>query len=385
MIEYTWQVIALLIKRSFLFFVLAAVVLVCPIATQAETAAPDVSAKAAVVCCVNTGEVLYAKNAEEPLAMASTTKIMTALLTLEVAAENNQPVAITAQMTAVEGSSMGLQPGEDIRLRELAIGMLMVSGNDAANAAAIAIGGSAESFAALMNDRAASLGMTDTNFVTPSGLDDENHYTTAVDMAKLGVAAISNEDFRDICSRTSMTVQYENPRKTVTLQNHNKLLKLYDDCIGIKTGYTKKAGRCLVSAAERDGITLVAVTLSAPDDWNDHTALLDYGFSRLQSISTEEQFTLPVVGADLDAITVTTGEAEPLIIKQGQTVTKQIILPRFLYAPVTAGKELGAITYYADGEPVQTIPITAAENAPGTEKQENQLQKIGRWILTVFT
>ena len=232
-----------------------------PVPSVSAAELPQVSAQSAVVLHMDSGEILYEKNAREQRAMASTTKIMTALLTLEAAALENPEVEITQEMVLVEGSSMGLRAGDRLTLRDLAAGMLLASGNDAANAAAIAVGGSVEKFVARMNQRAGELDLSDTHFETPSGLDGENHYSTALDMAKLGIAAMSNPDFAEIAGSQSMQVRFLSPEKTVTYQNHNKLLGRYEGCTGVKTGFTKKAGRCLVSAAERDGVRLVAVTL----------------------------------------------------------------------------------------------------------------------------
>lgn len=386
-IKFTWQVIALLIKRRVLSLAAAVVLAIgCSGTVSAESEEPEVSARSAVVYCAENETVLFAKNAEERRSMASTTKIMTALLTLEAAAAENRPVTITKEMVQVEGSSMGLRAGDVIRLRELAVGMLTVSGNDAANAAAIAVGGSTENFAALMNSRAAELNMSGTSFVTPSGLDEDDHYTTALDMAKLGAAAIRNEDFLAICRESSVNASFEVPQKTVTLTNHNRLLNLYDGCIGIKTGFTKKSGRCLVSAAERDGITLIAVTLSAPDDWNDHIAMLDYGFAQVeQYVPAQQEFSVPVVGGTAENVTVTLREQEPLLLMKGQTVTETISLPPFVYAPVKAGDTLGSMTYAVDGETKRTLPLTASTDVPAEEKQESVLRKIGRWIAAIFT
>ncbi len=354
--------------------------------TAAESAKPEISAEAAVVCCVNTGQVLYAKNADEQLAMASTTKIMTSLLTLEAAAADNKLVTVTDEMVAVEGSSMGLAGGDQIRLRELAVGMLLASGNDAANAAAIAVGGSQEGFAALMNQRARELGMDRTHFVTPSGLDDDGHYSTAMDLARLASAAICNESFRAICSKAALTVAFEHPSKTVSLTNHNRLLKLYSGCIGVKTGYTKKAGRCLVSAAERDGVLLVAVTLRDPNDWNDHQALLDYGFAQLETVPLgEASFSLPVVGGAVPTVTAAGApEEDALVVARGQTVARTVRLPRFVYAPVEQGTVLGSITFTVAGETVKTIPLAATE-AVAAAAEPAPWQRAGQWLVRLFS
>lgn len=354
-----------------------------------QTEEPEVSAQSAVVYCVNTGQVLYSKNGEERLAMASTTKIMTALLTLEEAQRSDREVTVTEEMVAVEGSSMGLKAGDRLTLSALAAGMLTVSGNDAANAAAIAIGGSVEQFAQRMNYRAGQLGMENTHFVTPSGLDDDAHYSTALDMAKLGASAIQNEQFRSLCSQTSVEVTFLEPQKTVTLQNHNRLLQRYPGCIGIKTGFTQKAGRCLVSAAEREGVTLVAVTLNAPDDWNDHEALLDYGFSKVERLTLPdlpERFSLTVVGGEAEQVPVIPVPLTELpLIEAGQTVTAEIQLPRFLYAPVEKGDVVGKAVYWAGGKPVAEAPLVADGTVMAKEREASFWQTALRWFTAVFS
>ena len=240
----------------------------------------SVSASSAVLMVADTGEVLFEKNAHQRRGIASTTKIMTALLTAECATPD-RVVVTTPEMVNVEGTSMGLKVGDKVTFRDLIYGMLLASGNDAANTAAIAVDGNIPSFAARMNKRAAEIGMTNTNFVTPSGLDDENHYSTAYDMALLGCHALKNTVFSQACSTTSAKLCYGNEPYTRYLSNHNRLLKSFDGAVGIKTGFTKKSGRCLVSAATRNGATLVCVTLNAPDDWNDHKKMLEYGFEQV--------------------------------------------------------------------------------------------------------
>ena len=310
---------------------------------------PSVSAKAAVLMTADNSTVLYEKAAEEKLPMASTTKIMTALLTLEAAQAEDRQVKITDEMVRVEGSSMGLKPGNVVTLTALAQGMLLCSGNDAANAAAIAIAGSTEEFAKLMNQRAKQIGMKNTNFVTPSGLDDENHYTTAYDMALLGACAMENQRFREIASQKSMQVQFVEPDMKYTFGNHNRLLTAYEGCIGVKTGFTKKSGRCLVSCAERDGVRLVAVTLNAPDDWNDHKALLDYGFStfprQVLAEEGEELGRVPLQGSLLHMASVEARETVAYPLKQGEEVTMEVDLPDQAEAPVVQGEIAGSVRF----------------------------------------
>ena len=242
--------------------------LLCMLPAVAE--AVEVSATAAVLLDADTGQVLYEKNGDEQMLIASTTKIMTALVVLEQAGLDDT-VTVTRDHMA-EGSSMYLKPGETVRVEELLYGLLLCSGNDAALALTACAGGP-ESFVALMNEKAVALGMTRTSFANPNGLDAEGHYSTARDMAVLAAAAMEEPTFRRICSSRSVTIGQH------TMENHNRLLRQVEGCIGLKTGYTKAAGRTLVSCAERCGCRLIAVTLRDSDDWADHAALSSTWFS----------------------------------------------------------------------------------------------------------
>lgn len=356
----------------------------CPVA---RAAGPEVSAQSAVVLTADTGTVLFEKDGHTPRPVASTTKIMTALLALEAAQERGDPlVDITQEMVAVEGSSMGLQAGDSISLTGLAAGMLLASGNDAANAAALYLDGSLESFAARMNQRAAALGMEDTHFVTPSGLDGEDaqglgHLSTAYDMALLARAALEDQAFRQLCSSPSLAVEFAEPVKRVTYTNHNKLLTQYQGCVGVKTGFTKEAGRCLVSAAERDGALLIAVTLNAPNDWQDHTALLDYGFSQVepyQLAGGDVRLTVPVVGSPVEVMSLrgSNGGEVTLPLGQGAQVERVVHAPKFLYAPVESGEQVGEICWYLEGQLLGSAPLTAAGAAPLQEKAPSLWERL---------
>lgn len=340
------------------------------------------SAQAYVLYCPQNEEIILLKNKDAQLPMASTTKVMTALLTLEEAEDDNRVVEFTEEMTA-EGSSMYLQEGERVTLDDLAVGMLMQSGNDAANAAAIAIDGSLQAFCDRMNIRASELGMKNTHFVTPSGLDDEAHYSTAYDMALLLSCAMENERFRDITKNTSMAVDFVYPDdKRVTYQNHNRLLKLYEPCIGGKTGFTEKAGRCLVSCAEKDGVRLICVTLDDPDDWDDHIALYEEGFSRVKAVSIGEEgerFLVPLVGAEEEAITLTYTPVT-VVISDDAEIEKTFILPDFVYAPVKKGETLGKIIFSQEGKELVCADLTAAEEISA----EHQKQTLFDYIKGLF-
>ena len=237
--------------------------------TPAVAEALEVSATAAVLMDADMGQVLYEKNGDRQMLIASTTKIMTALVVLEHAAPDDV-ITVTPDHMA-EGSSMYLKAGETVRVEELLYGLLLCSGNDAALALTECAGGLTP-FVALMNEKAAALGMARTSFVNPNGLDADGHYSTARDMAVLAAAAMENPTFRRICSSRSVTIGQR------TMENHNRLLRQMEGCVGLKTGYTQAAGRTLVSCTEREGCRLVAVTLQDGNDWADHAALYDYGF-----------------------------------------------------------------------------------------------------------
>lgn len=335
------------------------------------------SAEAFILYCSDNGEILLSDNADQELPIASTTKIMTTLLTLEEAARDNRVVEFTDEMTA-EGSSMYLKRGEKVTLYDLAVGMMMQSGNDAANAAAITIAGSIEDFADLMNEKAQMIGMAHTHFVTPSGLDDEAHYSTAYDMALLMAYALQNEDFAHITAQTSMEVRFVYPAdKFITYPNHNKLLRLYDGCIGGKTGYTDLAGRTLVTAAKRDGLTLIAVTLNDHDDWDDHIALYDYGFeNRQMKMFRMDERQIDVVGGEKDSIRLNTVDVSAIIPTNSGEIKEQISLPTFVYAPIKAGKSVGTVTYTLDGKVIAQAALTAKDSVDYDDRKRNIIDYI---------
>lgn len=333
--------------------------------TVTAEAPPQVGAKAVIVMETMTGRVLFAQNEHERLPVASTTKIMTAMLALE---ESDIDAVFTVDENAilVEGSSMGLQKGDQVSLRVLAAGMLLPSGNDAANAAAVRIAGSIPAFAQKMNDRAKELGLADTSFETPSGLDAENHYSTAYDMAMLTREALQNQDFAEICSQYKLRTGYGNPPYERWLTNHNKLLAYRDDVIGVKTGFTKKAGRCLVSAAERDGVGLICVTLNCPDDWDVHQSLYDRYFDtvRLEDLSGGiPAIAVPVTGGVAPEVAaVKTDIAQMPIPVDGARIEYNITVEQFVYAPVKSGQYLGEAKIMVDGEEAFRITLAAAHD-----------------------
>lgn len=331
----------------------------------------DISAKSAVVICAETGEVVYSKNMNQCLSMASTTKIMTAILALEYGVDDEY-LTVTEDMIAVEGTSMGLKDGDFVSLKSLVKGMLLKSGNDAANAVANIVGGDIPSFVSMMNEKAKEIGMNSTSFETPSGLDGENHYSTAFDMAILGAYAIKNPEFRSICSAESMVVYYGNPPYRRVLTNHNKLLSMYDGAFGIKTGFTKKSGRCLVSAVEKDGKTLVAVTLNAPDDWDDHIKMYDYAFEKVNSVKLDTEtrkIKLKIVGGTKNEISVKVAEIPTVTTAvDNLKYSTEIYIKQFEYAPIEKGEIAGKIVYYANNVVLAEIDLIANESVLCTEK-----------------
>ena len=304
------------------------------------------------------------KNIDLRLPMASTTKIMTALIAIE-RLNPDEKITVPSEATGIEGSSIYLSPGDVISVRDLIYSVLLQSANDAATALAIRISGNIEAFAEVMNQRAAEIGATNTNFENPHGLDSENHYTTAKDLALIASAALKNEIFRKISS--TYKYSFTMGEKNRILVNHNKLLTQYDGCIGVKTGYTKKCGRCLVSAAYRDGVTLIAVTLSDPNDWRDHTDLLNVGFSTLEAINVVKEAELPetltvMMGAK-DSAKIVVRDSDKYLVRNKTSDTPEftVQLPPYLIKSVKSGDVIGRITV-KEGNDTRIIDIIALED-----------------------
>lgn len=327
---------------------------------------PDVSAETYVLYCADNGQILAAKDENKRMKPASTTKIMTTLLDLEAAASCDEIVTFTKEMAA-EGSSMYLELGEKVRLSDLAVGMMMSSGNDAANAAALSLSDSFEDFSELMNGRAKQIGMDNTHFITPSGLDDDDHYSTAYDMALLMTYALENEDFAKLSAKKSAKVDFVEPEKHITYSNHNRLLSLYEYCIGGKTGYTMAAGRCLVSAARKDGLMLVCVTMNDRNDWDDHIKLYNYGFDNYfseNSNDSEFMAEIPCVGGTVDTVDVV-GEKDISVVlpaKDKSKLERKVYIDSFLYAPIAKNQTVGKIDYIVDGNRVASVNVISADN-----------------------
>ncbi len=339
----------MIVLKRFLSFVLALIYLSLSFIHSSASESLEISAEAAVVLCAESREIVFSKNMNEQLSMASTTKIMTAVLALEYGALDEMLV-VTDEMISVEGTSMGLLDGDSVSLLTLVKGLLLQSGNDAANAIAYIVGGDIPTFVKMMNDKAKEIGMNSTSFQTPSGLDGENHYSTAYDMALLACYAIQNPLFREICSSDKLVVYYGNSPYRRVLTNHNKLLSMYDGVFGIKTGFTKKSGRCLVSAATKDNKTLVVVTLNAPDDWNDHIKMYDFSFDKVKSaeLYTDlSKYSVDVVGGAVKKLKIIQdGKFYYTTVDENFSPSVKIYLKKFEYAPVNKGDVLGYVRYF---------------------------------------
>lgn len=342
----------------------------------------EVNAEAAVVMDADSGRLLYAQNPDKRLANASTTKIMTALLTLEQP-DQDRYFTVDSDAIQVEGTTMGLQPGDSVTLHQLAAGMLLPSGNDAANAAAVEIAGSEEAFVRLMNQRAAELGLENTQYRNPSGLDAEGHYSSARDLAALAAHALENEDFADIVSKQEIRMAFGNPPYNRSLYTTNKLLERYPYAIGVKTGYTDDAGLCLVTAAEKDGTRLIIVTLNGKDDVNTHMRLYEHFFPLLARVDLSgftEGLSVPVTGGIRDSVAAVPA-AEPeaaLLEREYDELTREVELPQFVYAPVQVGQVLGEIRLLSGDKVVWQSALVADSDVPAlTRERQGILEFIG--------
>lgn len=325
--------------------------------------AADCSAVSAVVIDADTGIILYEKNAYEERSIASTTKIMTALIAVESNRLDEQ-VKITAPMLQTEGSSLGLREGDKLTLYDLVVGMMLTSGNDSANAVAYFISGSVEGFSVIMNRRAQEIGMKNSFFVTPSGLDAENHHSTAYDMALLTAAAVKSDIFCEIVSKKSAEITIS--QNKITVYNHNRLLAMDESFFGVKTGFTKKAGRCLVSAKKYEGNTLICVTLSAPDDWNDHKSLLGECEKKYKKTTVSSSVEISAVGAQKSKITGSYRKEYYLL----EEVKVKLYYFPFVYAPVKKGEKIGTAYIYYNNKLLERLPIEADEDLNDYVKQE---------------
>jgi D-alanyl-D-alanine carboxypeptidase/D-alanyl-D-alanine carboxypeptidase (penicillin-binding protein 5/6) len=350
---------------------------------------PFVSAVSAILINADTGAVIFEKNPFERRAMASTTKIMSALLTLE-AGDLDRAFTVDSFAIRVEGTSMGLREGDIVTRRILSYGMMLPSGNDASQAAAVSVSGSIPEFVKLMNRRAEQIGMKDTRFANPSGLDAGSHYSTAYDMALLTAEALRNQEFAAICSLESIRTEYGNPPYRRWLSNNNKLLHMYPGTIGVKTGFTDNARRCLVSAAVKDGVTLIAVTLNAYDDWNDHIKMFDYGFSVVKNQPVDYDLSriyVNVAGGDIEKAAVKVLEMPkiPLCDEEMRLVEIKVSVMPFIYAGFDEGMQVGLLEFYYNGKLLRSVPLVTAEVcASPVDKLTRTASFMQFWRRTLF-
>ncbi len=342
-----------------LLFALAALLLP---GVEAQAEEPETGAAAAIVMSVD-GEAVYERNADQPRLIASTTKLLTALVALE-RLELDAQAEIRPEWTGVEGSSMYLKAGERYSVRELLEGLLLCSGNDAATALACLAAGNVESFAVQMNLRAAALGLTRSHFVNPHGLDAPGHMASARDLGLVMAACLRQPALMEILAERSTVINGQ------SYGNHNKLLSLCPGCLGGKTGYTEAAGRCLVSACEREGTRLICVTLSDPDDWVDHQRLYNWAFARYaeRDVSAAARFEVPVASGETALLPV---RAKPLRLFLPREVELTLVahLPRFVFAPITAGESAGRVEIFRSGELIGETTLYFTE---GTEKTKSE-------------
>ena len=342
-----------------------------------KTIADTATAKSYCVMNSLTGEIVFENNADTRLPMASTTKIMTLL----VALKNSKPddiVTVSREATLEEGSSAYLKPGAKITMRDVCYGLMLNSGNDAAVAIAEYISGNTDSFVKLMNDTAKTLGMKNTHFITPNGLHDDEHYTTAKELAKMTRYALKNETVREIVSSRSYTSSMKMPDGTVEnveYINHNRLLKELDGCIGVKTGFTKAAGRCLVSAINRDGAEYIIVTLNDPDDWKTHKELCEKAFEGgiKRIIIKKGDCMKHAVYEKEECALVTTDDFS--VVVNGNENNFEVVkhLPKTMDFPFNKGEKVGYIEINANGEIIGTVDVVSEcdFNPSGEAKVKN--------------
>ena len=349
-------------KRCIILVIISFFLLAVPYHAFAE---PGVSAQACIVIEQTSGRVLYKKNSQAELPMASTTKIMTALVALEEG-NPNDTIKVSSSAASVEGSSMYLEAGETMTLKELLYGLMLSSGNDAAVAIAECFGG-IDAFVTMMNQKAKELGATHTQFANPNGLPNDAHYSTAEDMARITAHALNNPAFSEIVATKTYRIEGEGKSYPRVLSNHNKLLRMYEGCIGVKTGFTKAAGRCLVSAAKRNEMTLICVTLNAPDDWNDHQTLYNHCFETYQMRQILDRANIlgeiSITGSDVLSLPYGANESVFYPLRADEDISISLDSAAELKAPVAYGDACGTISIRLGNSILQTVPLVVQGEA----------------------
>ena len=368
----------------FLFFVL-----ICPVNIHAEVTAWG-------YCMIDghTGRVLYEKNADISHEIASITKIMTAICALE----NSKPseiVTVSSHASGTEGSSCWLEVGEQMTMEDMLYGLLLASGNDAAVAIAEHVCASESEFVALMNETAQRLGAHQSSFKNPHGLDEEGHYSSCFDMAIITRYAMTFPLFRTIVATQKKNIPWQDKQWDRTLHNHNKFLSMYPNVIGVKTGYTDKAGRTLVTAVEKDEIFLILVTIAAPDDWNDHKQLYDLAFLEYSmqdiSLSENQNGDIPVIFGKEKYCPYSVNESFKALLKNGEAQDQfsfQVSLPDKIEAPIQKGETIGRMDVFCEGELVDSLSLVADQSIAETtlfERFFNIFQSIWNKIFAFCT
>lgn len=364
------------LKRILCFVILASFIGNIPVM------AIGTSAEASVAIDALTGEIICEKNAYMRLGMASTTKIMTAILALEHGGMD-EVVKIDPRAIGVEGSSLYLEEGDEMPFGSLLYAMMLRSANDGATAVALHLAPSVEEFAEMMTEKARSLGLRDTNFKNPHGLHQEGHYTSAYDLAQITRYGFTLPGFAELVSSTSFSVDADVHTKHVT--NNNKLLNMYEGADGVKTGYTPETGRTLVGSATRDGMRIITVTLNDREDWNDHVAMFDYGFENFKSFSLAQKGhgygCVQVKGAEASEIAVVAAEDFGVLLNKGATVSTRVsVFEEEIKAPVEKGRILGRMDFYREDDFLGSVDLVAAEDMP-REKKPNIFWRIINWIM----
>lgn len=342
---------------------------------------PLITARSAILMDQATGRILFSKNAHEQLPMASTTKIMTAILAIE-SGRMEETVTVSEYASLVEGSAVDLEAGEEKSVEELVYALMLRSGNDAAIAIAEHLGGSVEKFAETMTSRARELGATQTSFLNPHGLHQEEHYSTAYDLAIISVHAMSLPQFREVIAKREKKISWTGRPYDRVLRNQNKLLQMYEAANGIKTGWTSIAGRCFVGAATRNGWQLVTVVLNAPQMWEDTIRLLDFGYAHYHWETVVELGrplkTVGVQGGMEDRIVLLSGEPLGLPLKENEAelLRFHFAVPELLRAPLQEGEKVGSLHIYFGSQQVGEVPLVAAS--------EVKRKGLGGLILSIF-
>jgi len=377
-----------MIKNQVILVILATILILSLVPASFSDAAPvEITGETAVLIDGKTGQVLFEKNSHRRMYPASTTKILTAVIALERGAADDV-VTVPECACNIEGSALGLQEGERISLEDLLYALMLNSGNDVAIAVACHIGGSAEGFVHMMNDKAEDIGALNTHFSNPNGLPDPDHYTTAYDLALISRYAMQNRKFREIVSTKVKNIEREVPDAQTYLQNHNRLLWRYDGATGIKTGYTDDAGQCLVAAAFRQERELIAVVLKSTgvNIWTDTEQLLDYGFDNYVPVTLTQAgrfvANVPVRFGDTDTVPVQTGRSLSYNLvaeKIKDEVKRKVTLKENITAPVFPGEKLGEMTFFLGSREVGRVDLLAQRRV-----ERSMLAQWWPWLLLAF-